>query len=202
VHACVRERVVATFPLFPLHAVLFPSGPLHLRIFEARYVDMVRRCLREDEPFGVALITSGSEVGRATTVAIGTTARIVDFDQLPDGLLGIRARGERRFRIHKVTTQNDGLNVADVELFDEGPRVPVPEELNSLVEILREIYPQARLLYDDAPAQFDDACWVSARLAELLPLELSERQTCLELDGGVERLRYLDELLRTYGARS
>src|SRR5690606_16954893 len=112
-------------PRFPLHTVLFPGGPQRLRIFEARYVDMVGRCMRENSPFGVALIVEGREVGPAKTVTIGTTARIVDFDRLSNGLLGIVARGERRFRIESVEVQPDGLNVAEVTML--APEAPTPE---------------------------------------------------------------------------
>ena len=100
--------------LFPLNTVLFPGGPLRLRIFEPRYLDMISRCLRENGDFGVALITEGRETGSARTTQIGTSAHIVDFERLDDGLLGITAHGERKFRIVKVTTQSDGLNIADV----------------------------------------------------------------------------------------
>src|SRR5687768_15209514 len=98
-------------PLFPLNTVLFPGGPLRLRIFEPRYLDMVSRCMRESSSFGVALITEGKEAGgTARTTGVGTTARIVDFERLDDGLLGITARGEQRFTIEDVRTQSDGLN--------------------------------------------------------------------------------------------
>ena len=112
----MRSATHATLPLFPLNTVLFPGGPLRLRIFEPRYLDMVSRCMREDTGFGVALIVAGREAGgSAQTVEIGTLARIVDFEQLDDGLLGITARGERRFRIVHVHQESDGLNVCHVE---------------------------------------------------------------------------------------
>lgn len=186
-----------TIPLFPLHTVLFPGGPLRLRIFEARYVDMIGRCMREHSPFGVALIVEGHEVGAARTARVGTTARIVDFERLPDGLLGIVARGERRFRIESVSVQGDGLNMAEVVMLaPESPR-PVPVGLQRLAELMRHIYPQVTLLYEDVLPQLDDASWLSARLAELLPLDLDVRQRCLETDDAVERLRYLNGLLDT-----
>src|SRR5579859_687368 len=106
-------------PLFPLNTVLFPGGPLPLRIFETRYVDMVRYCMRERSPFGVVLIRSGMEVGVAGTgdiCAVGTTARIVDFNGLPDGLLGITCVGERKFTVAKRWQQEDGLHVGELEL--------------------------------------------------------------------------------------
>ena len=103
-------------PLFPLNTVLFPRGPLPLRIFETRYVDMVKRCMREGVCFGVVLVQGGSEVGQAPGYAdIGTSARIIDFNLLQDGLLGITCRGERRFRVLRRWREADGLNMGDVE---------------------------------------------------------------------------------------
>jgi len=125
----MRSATHATLPLFPLNTVLFPGGPLRLRIFEPRYLDMVSRCMREDSGFGVALIVAGREAGGAAqTVTIGTHARIVDFEQLDDGLLGITARGERRFRIVHAHQESDGLNVAQVEWLDDELRAEVPPQ--------------------------------------------------------------------------
>ena len=102
--------------LFPLHTVLFPGSFLPLRIFEMRYLDLVRRCLRTDSPFGVCLIRSGSEVGAAAECfAIGTAARIVDWEPLPGDLLGITVGGEWRFRVHAQTVAPDGLLLGEVE---------------------------------------------------------------------------------------
>src|SRR5262245_56438120 len=107
----------AEIPLFPLNTVLFPGGPLPLRIFEPRYVDMVRYCMRERAPFGVVLIRAGVEAGGAvsSTADVGTSARIVDFFQMPDGLLGLKCLGERKFRVSSRRTQSDGLNMGTVE---------------------------------------------------------------------------------------
>ncbi len=108
--------------LFPLNIVLFPDGPLPLRIFETRYVDMVRRCMRGDLSFGVVLIREGGEVGPAQTFDVGTSARITDFDQLPGGLLGLSCVGERRFRVVKRSVQPDGLHIGEVEWLPCAPR--------------------------------------------------------------------------------
>ena len=184
-----------TIPLFPLNAVLFPGGPLRLRIFEPRYVDMIGRCMRADSPFGVAMIVEGSEVGPARTATIGTTAAIHDFEQLSGGLLGIKAHGSTRFRIENVVQQDDGLNVAEVNVLESDLRIPVPAIYESLVQLMRGIYPQVAVLYGDAPGEFEDASWLSARLAELLPLPLYQRQHCLELDDPIARLRFVFELV-------
>src|SRR3982751_2621482 len=123
-------------PLFPLHTVLFPGGPLPLRIFETRYTDMVRRCMREQRPFGVLMLDE--EAGDvATTAAVGCGARIVDFGTLPDGLLGISCIGERRLRVQRVWREPDGLNVGAVEWIAPGTAVALPPEYTRLAATVR-----------------------------------------------------------------
>ncbi len=198
----MRSATHATLPLFPLNTVLFPGGPLRLRIFEPRYLEMVSRCLREDSGFGVALIVTGREAGGpAQTVQIGTLARIVDFEQLDDGLLGITARGERRFRIMHVHQESDGLNVCQVEWREEEERAEVPSPQAVLAELLRRALEQIGPAYGEITPAYEDATWVGMRLAEILPLAAIERQEMLELNDGPERLRWLQSRLNILEAR-
>ena len=179
--------------------MLFPGGPLPLRIFETRYVDMVRHCMRERCPFGVVLIHAGSEVGATGTAAIstvGTTARIVDFNGLPDGLLGISCVGERKFSISRHWQQDDGLHVGEIEFVEPEEGVDLPGEYMHLGELLRKVLPELGELYAHVPKHFSDASWVGCRLAEILPIALSEKQYCLELDDPVMRLARLNPLIR------
>lgn len=186
-----------TIPLFPLQLVLFPGGPLKLRIFEARYLDMIGRCMREGTEFGVARIVVGSEVGGvAQTAPVGTSARIVDFEQLKDGLLGISAVGERCFRIEATRRQPDGLNIADVEWLPSEPHQPVPPEAEYLAVILQHALPQLTPLYDGITLQLEDASWVSNRCVEILPLSLDDKQRCLEMQDPLRRLEYLRTLVQ------
>jgi Lon protease-like protein len=189
--------MTAATPLFPLNTVLFPGGPLPLRIFETRYVDMVRRCMRERRPFGVVLIRAGAEVGAVgDTAPIGTLANIVDFYQLPDGLLGLTCLGEQKFRLVKRWQQNDGLNVADIEIVPPEEKVDLPGEFQHLGSLLRKVLPELGELYAEVPKHFNDASWVGHRLAEILPVALSEKQQCLELDDPLMRLARLSPLIR------
>jgi Lon protease-like protein len=180
--------------LFPLNIVLFPGGPLPLRIFETRYVDMVRRCMRESEKFGVVLIREGNEVGPAETVDVGTLAEIVDFHQLSDGLLGLSCVGGRRFRIRSRSRQSDGLNLAEVEHLPPEPAVPVPERHARLPQLLKNVLPQLGEVYEGLEMHLDDAAWVGHRLAEILPISLADKQSCLELDDPIQRLDILNPL--------
>ena len=182
-------------PLFPLGTVLFPGGPLPLRIFETRYIDLVRRCLRDGSGFGVVLIREGLEAGGpALTFDVGTYARIVDFSQQPDGLLGIRAVGERRFRILERRRERDGLNVAEVEWLPEEAPQPLPEEFAELAPALDALLGQVGEPYASLELRLDDAAWVAGRLAEILPLPPGHKQRCLEIDDPAGRLRFLRPL--------
>jgi Lon protease-like protein len=186
-------------PLFPLNTVLFPRGPLPLRIFEPRYVDMVKRCMREGSCFGVVLLQGGGETGPIDGIAeIGTTARIVDFNLLPDGLLGLTCRGERRFRVLRCWRQDDGLNLGEVEWMDERavPALAVPLEHRHLADLLRRVLPELGEVYSGIEPRFDDADWVGARLVEILPLSLADKQACLAMDDPLDRLATLSPFIR------
>jgi hypothetical protein len=187
---------VSSIALFPLNIVLFPDGPLPLRIFETRYVDMVRRCMRENQVFGVVLIREGSEVGPAPaeTFDVGTVAKIVDFHQLSDGLLGLSCVGQQRFRIRSRSRQADGLNLAEVEWLRPAPAVAVPARHARLAELLKKVLPQLGGVYEGFEMQLDDAAWVGHRLAEILPIPLPDKQACLELDDPIQRLDVLEPL--------
>jgi Lon protease-like protein len=187
---------MTVIPLFPLNIVLFPGGPLPLRIFETRYIDMVRRCMRESAPFGVVLIRSGGEVGHADTYGVGTLARIADFHQLQDGLLGLSCVGEQRFRIQSRRRQADGLNIAEVEAIEPEPETPLPERHAPLAELLQTVLPQLGETYAGIEMHLDDAVWVGHRLAEILPMAPLDKQRCLELEDPVLRLDALAPLIR------
>ncbi len=184
-------------PLFPLSSVLYPQGPLALRIFEPRYVDLVRRCMKTDSGFGVVLIVKGREAGAAAvTAAIGTEAKIVDFDQLEDGLLGLTCVGQERIRVHRTWTQPDGLHVAEVDDIEPEPAAPVPVDCLALRAIVERVWPELGALYGHVPPRFDDAGWIANRLAELAPLEPAVRQSLLEMADGEARLRVLAPLIQ------
>ncbi len=180
--------------LFPLNVVLFPDGPLPLRIFEARYLDMVRRCMREGENFGVVLIREGHEVGPAETFDVGTLAQIVDFHQLSDGLLGLSCFGRQRFRIRSRDRQSDGLQVAEIDRLAPEPSLPVPERHARLPQLLKAVLPQLGEVYEGLEMRLDDAAWVGHRLTEILSIPLVEKQTYLELDDPIRRLDILNPL--------
>lgn len=194
-----------TLPLFPLRTVLCPGGVLPLRIFEPRYVAMVRRCMRENMPFVVVQLFDGSEAGagRVSMAGVGTQARIVDFDRLDDGLLGLTCVGERRVRLGNSVQQADGLHVGDIELLEDDPTVAVPAECVHLVEILRHFWQELPEDYTRwLTPRFDSAGWVANRLCELSPFEPVTRQGLLEMADPLQRLRYLAPLVHFDGQRA
>lgn len=187
-------------PLFPLNTVLFPGGPLPLRIFEPRYLDMVSACMKHDTGFGVCLIRAGREIGAAATpYDIGTLAEIMDWHRRPDGLLGITVIGRRRFHVDTVTVQPDQLALAQITLLPDEPQCAVPQTYLPMAQSLQRILEQIGQPYADLPRHYDNACWVGYRLAELLPIDLLQKQYFLQLDDPLQRLQRLQEVLKGLG---
>ena len=184
-------------PLFPLNAVLFPGGPLPLRIFEPRYLTMVSDCVRNDTTFGVLLIREGAEAGAATTHEIGTLARVADWYQGSDGLLGITAVGEHRFRVVSSHREPGGLNVGNIEILPDEPAMPLPEEYRSMTHILAGVLDDLGRLYEPLERHMDDAAWVTSRFVEILPMDLEQKQLCLESSDPAEGLRIVQDLLKS-----
>ena len=184
-------------PLFPLRTVLYPDGPLPLRIFEQRYLDMISRCMKEDGPFGVVLIRNGQETGPAQVYEVGTLARITDWYQGSDGLLGVTALGQQRFRINTNRHQDDGLLIGEIEQLPAEPDTALPEVYQPLAEILAGVLDDLGRLYESLPKRYDDAGWVSYRFAEILPIAPEQKQLLLESENALERLAELRKVLET-----
>lgn len=186
-----------TIPIFPLNTVLYPGGMLPLKIFEQRYLQMTRDCLRDAAPFGVCRIIEGAEVGRpALPEAIGCTAVIADWEMPHLGVFQLKTRGEHRFRMRKQAARPDGLIVADVELLDEVSGNADEGAMDLCRRVLEQIVSRLGSEYFFAPLAFDDPRWVSYRLAEVLPLSLEDKQALLETRDDQERLHRLHKLLK------
>jgi len=207
-------------PLFPLSTVLFPGGVLPLRIFEARYMDMARDCLRDEQPFGVCMITDpkGTEVSRNVHFAdVGCSALISAWDMRQLGLLHVRAVGGQRFRVLEAGTQDNGLKVAEIEWIDDDEDTPVALEHAPCVDLLRRIIDDLRAQAaerrreqaDDEedvltqvpfeePFRLDSSSWVSNRLCEVLPVPLKAKQKLMELADGHARLQIVHTYLKQH----
>lgn len=187
---------VQSLPLFPLPTVLVPGAAIGLRVFEPRYLDLVRECSRNQSGFGICLLVDDGSGEAAAAAAFGTEAVIEDFDTGDDGLLMITVRGQRRFRADTVRVRDNGLQVATVEWLDADPVEPLRPEHGLLAMLLRGLLEQVGGEHADVLDQrADDASWVGWRLAEMLPLGDSQRQQLLQEDDPHARLDRLLEFL-------
>ena len=182
--------------LFPLGTVLFPGGLLPLRIFEARYMDMAKACLRDGAPFGVCLIRTGREVGTpADPEPVGCLARIVEWDMQQLGLLLVTAVGGERFRILERRVQADGLARARIERLPEDEDDAVPGAFAACATLLERVIAERGMKVFAEPHRLDSASWVGCRLAEILPVPLAAKQKLMELDDALMRLEILHKFL-------
>jgi len=198
------DRNAWPLPLFPLRTVLFPGGVLPLKVFEQRYIEMTKACLRDERPFGVCMITQGEEVARGDGALpdfadIGTLARITNFDMPQLGILHLRTEGLARFRVRAHAADASGLVIGQVTTVAAEPRHSLPDLHAPLAKILELI--AARLGAENFPSDvhYDDATWVGYRLAELLPLPLSIKQRMLEVNDANVRLAALKQFLERQG---
>lgn len=167
-----------------------------MRVFEARYVDMTRNCLRNNSPFGVCLIREGREVGApALPHDLGCLATIVDCDTQQLGVFQLQTSGEQRFRINNRTTSSQGLILADATLIEDEPELALPDEFRNCAQLLELMLERHGDALFPKPHRLGDADWASFRLAERLPIPLSMRQQLLEMSDSLHRLTALQRLL-------
>ena len=195
-------------PLFPLRTVLFPTGVLPLRVFETRYVDMVRERMKRDAPFGVVAIRAGAEVGTAAEPhAVGTMAHIVEWDMPELGVLHLQTRGGERFRVLETRIQPSQLLEARVALLPSSSGDTDPEVLRVCAQVLSvviaDLLEQAREEAGEhfinpfpEPHPLDSAGWVANRWGEMLPISLEQKQALLEINQDGERLLKVEQYLR------
>jgi Lon protease-like protein len=197
-------------PLFPLNAVLFPDGILPLRVFEARYIDMVSECMRNNTPFGVVLIKSGKEVGAAAEPeSVGCLAYITDVDMMDLGVLMLRTKGGERFRILETRELADHRLEARVEMLEADTVEPPSNEhvrcAEGLKNVMENIVAKGRAEQGSefenpfpSPARLDDAGWIANRWCEILPIPLKARQKLLELEDAQSRLQIVYQFLQQH----
>ena len=202
---------LSSLPLFPLGSVLFPDGVLALRVFEVRYLDMVRKCHQAGAPFGVVSLTQGQEVRQAGAPEerfndIGTLAVIEQLETPQPGLITVLCRGSQRFRITQRRHLTHGLWTADVDHIERDLTVPVPEDLKkastALAQVLNTLQirdPGMPHLVTPTAAQLDDCGWVANRWCELLPVPLELKQRLMELDNPLVRLELVGDVLERTG---
>ena len=193
-------------PLFPLQTVLFPGGLLALKVFEARYLDLVGTCLREGKPFGVVGLRRGLEVRRPDAAvdleSSGVLAELIDVDSAQPGILQVRCRGTRRFEVIATRQQNDGLWLANTRSMpDDEELAPAPdraETVRGLASAIATLKAQGAEPFLQ-PYRFDSAGWVANRWCEILPISTAAKQKLMELPDPSVRLQLVDEFLRSKG---
>ena len=202
---------LSSLPLFPLGSVLFPDGVLDLRLFEVRYLDMVRKCHRTGAPFGVVALTQGQEVRQAGAPEerfndIGTLAIIEQLETPQPGLVTLLCRGSQRFRITQRHHLQHGLWIADVDHVEQDLTVPVPDDLKKASTALAQVLHTLQVRDPDMPhlitptaAQLNDCGWVANRWCELLPVPLELKQRLMELDNPLVRLELVGDVLERTG---
>ena len=197
-----------SIPLFPLATVLFPDGVLPLQIFEVRYLEMIGKCIADGSPFGVVLLTHGSEVrppqGDEQFEQSGTLATVQETIEASPGLLKVMCRGASRFHILTSERQPNGLWTAEVELCENDHPVPIPSELQGASDALDRVLESLSDIPEERwpllpPFQLDDCGWVSNRWCDLLPLPSSQKQMLLMLDNPLIRLELLHDMLDEHG---
>lgn len=185
-----------TIPLFPLDVVLFPGGALPLRIFEPRYLDMVSDCMKSEGKIGVVLIEKGKEAGAAAKVHdVGTVSYISYWHKRNDGLLGITLTGEQRFRVISTEIKSNQLTIAEIELLPNLINSDNETDADKFITLLKQIISQLEPPFTTMKKYYNDLDWVSARLIELLPLRLKDKQDMLIMSNVSERINRLYPLL-------
>ncbi|MBU2706639.1 LON peptidase substrate-binding domain-containing protein [Zooshikella marina] len=186
---------MVNIPLFPLRAVLFPKCKMQLQIFEPRYLDMISYCMKHDQGFGVILVAEGSEFDVKHIEQVGTLAKIIDFFQLPNGLLGITITGEGKFAVLDHWKSEQGFLMSESQLLPEEPHISVPDEWFGLVDLLKALV-QHPLLQDlELDVNYGDAMVVSNHLAAYMPFSEEKKQSMLEISNPLKRLEKLKGLL-------
>ncbi len=191
-------------PLFPLSSVLFPGGRIPLQIFEQRYLDLVRGCMKEDTGFGLAWIAKGAEVahpgaGQPNLGEYGCYARIVDWDSLPNGLLGITIEGGERFRLSEARAEDNQLVMGEVEIEPLRDSVPMREEWDSMLAVLQSLEQHPHVQKLGIRPDHNDAWQVGCALAQLLPVDERIKYHLLRMDDIADFMEQMDQILNDLG---
>ncbi len=199
-----RAQSALELPLFPLKTVLFPGGVLPLKIFEPRYLDMAAERFKAEQPFGICLLTAGEEVvtdrnAPVSFAPIGTLAHTKSWDMPQLGILHLGIEGGQRFQVKSHQTQENGLIRAEVQLLAAEPSAEITEEQQPMAKLLELLISRIGEERFGSARMFDDASWVSYRLAEILPLKSSIKQNMLEVNDCEVRLRVLEQYLKREG---
>ena len=193
-----------TIPLFPLSTVLFPGGKMSLQIFEPRYLDLIGSCLKNDAGFGVVWLRQGSEMYRSgpdsdhRLAQIGTYARIVDWDSLPNGLLGVTIEGSEKYRLISSQQRNDKLHMAEVEWIEPECIISLPEYTDEMETLLAQLLDHPHIARLKLSPVIEDVAAMSHLLSQLLPIDEKIKFELLSINDPLQRMEQLMDLLDEY----
>ncbi len=189
-------------PLFPLKLVLFPQGILPLKIFEKRYVDMVRNCLRTHQGFGIVCVCEDHKNNPLPFSSVGVLVEIIETDIPQPGLFNIKCLGKQKFQIKSAKQQEDQLWIGDIKMLTEEANVPLPQDLmaskvyfEQLIHTLKEESINVDAMPFDSPYELDNCAWLANRWCEILDIPLIQKQRMLELDSPLIRLELINDIL-------
>jgi len=206
----MNDTAFLTMPLFPLGTTLYPDGVIDLKIFEVRYLDMIKSCVKDKAPFGIVTLDQGAEVRTPTEkisfARVGTLANITHFDAVQPSLFVIQCSGSQRFTIRGCERRKNGLWVADVEVMEDDPFIPIPKELQVAADTLKKVIDSMKMqgVSEDQmpftqPHVLDDCGWVANRWCELLPLSAGQKEHLLGLSNPRLRLDLVFDFLEDMG---
>lgn len=179
---------------------LFPGGRLPLQIFETRYIDMVKNCLKKEHGFVIVSIKEGQEVGQSPEVyQVGTYVEIIDWNSLPSGLLGITVEGHQRVNLSSISVENNNQMLATIDFIEAEESISVPSSYSNLIDILKSIKNNPVIHNLNLSINYQNASELSCRLSELLPFNIEDKQALLELQDPIERLDRVQAILDVMG---
>ena len=192
-------------PLFPLNVVVCPKGIMNLRIFEPRYLDMTKTCLRENTSFGIVAVlpeTKTDMTGHLPFASVGTVVDILDADVSKEDLIMISCQGSNRIKVNGFIIQEDGLVIGEVSNIANDLQIPIPDDLKKVSENLKrliESLPEQGISERDIPImkpyEYEDATWVSNRWVELLDISLIDKQRLMQIDSPIVRLELINDAM-------
>jgi uncharacterized protein len=187
-------------PVFPLNMTLFPGGRLPLQIFEIRYIDMIKNCLKNEHGFVIVSIKEGQEVGQSPEIyQVGTYVEIIDWNSLPSGLLGITVEGHQRVNLSSVSVDGNNQMFASIDFIEAEENISVPSSYSNLIDILKSIKSNPVIQNLNLSINYQNASELSCRLSELLPFNIEDKQALLELQDPIERLDRVQAILDVMG---
>lgn len=188
-------KIFKNIPIFPLKSIILPGGQFPLRIFERRYLDMTRECLKNDKGFVIALTKRDSDY-ISSVYDYASYVEIVDWSQLDGGLLGITVEGKNIVKLNNYALDESNLLKGDALEIDCGIDYLVPQKYQILSKFYKKIYPEIKAYIFHIKPKYNDANWLGFRLIECLPLELDDKADLISMQEPLDRLERILHIVK------